>query len=234
MALHHWESLAGDGSVRALTYSFGFGTANTLAIRRDDGSWMVISPPAGAPAEVLDALAHDGPVSALVAPNAFHHLGQRAWRTRFPEATSYAHEGSLARLAKQSRGVEYRPLGELTRQLPSNVRVWMPGGMKEPDLFASATSADGTVVFAGDLVSNMVAADIDIVPRLLFQLLGGGTGYRFNPVPAMVYLRDRPAWWASVRSALSTVQLSAVVPAHGALVQDDAHARTRAIFAASP
>jgi glyoxylase-like metal-dependent hydrolase (beta-lactamase superfamily II) len=183
------------------------------------------------PPAALDVLAAQGGVSALIAPNAFHHLGQAAWRARFPDAISYAPAGALPRLRKKAPEVPFQPVDELTRKLPPNVAVLQPEGMKAPDLFVRATSGGRTVWFTGDLVSNTTAADIGLPARLIFGLLGGGSGFRFNRVPAIVYVKDRKAWFDSVRAAFEQAPPSVVMPGHGDPVRDDAAARSRAILA---
>jgi hypothetical protein len=228
MQMHTWENLTPDGTVRALKYSFGMGSANTMAARIDDGSWLVISPATGAPEAALEALAQEGPVSALVANNAFHHLGQPMWRKRFPQAVSYAAAGSLPRLAKKAAGIPFRPIEEL--KLPPSVRLVQPAGMKVPDLLAAVETPHGAVWFGGDLISNTVAADLKPFARFIFGLLGGGPGYRFNPVPAFVYLKDKAGWKAATRKLLLATPPAVVLPAHGEPVRDDAAARSQAIL----
>jgi hypothetical protein len=108
-----WENLTSDGNVRSLKYSFGPGLATTMAVRLDDGTWLVVSPPREPSAEALDGLGGD--VSALLAPNGYHYLGQAAWRARFPKAKSYAAKDSLERLAKKSADIPFEPLDALKR-----------------------------------------------------------------------------------------------------------------------
>lgn len=232
MKLHAWTDLVGDGSIKALKYSFGVATANTLAARLDDGSWMVVSPAMKLPDPLYDALASDGGVSALVAPNAYHHMGQAAWRARFPKAVSYAPEGTLKRLASASKGVAYEPLASLTKILPARVRCVVPEGMKVPDLLVFAGSERGNVLFGGDLISNTVSEEMKPVPRFIFGLLGGGPGYRFNSVPGLVYLRDKAAWKRDVLARVEATPPAVVLPAHGNPVRDDVMAQTRAILSA--
>ncbi len=228
--LHTWRSLTDDGSVRWLKYSFGPGTANTLAIRLDDGSWLVVGPPSGSPTPVLDALAHDGGVSALVAPNAYHHLGQGVWRLRFPEAVSYAPEGAFARLHNKSQGVAYRPIDELAKKLPPRVSFFVADGMKTPDLMVRASSGDATLWWMGDLFSNTTVADQIWVLRLLARLAGSGVGYRRNSKPGMVYVRDKDSWLASIRAAIERHAPSIVMPAHGNPILEDTARRTQALL----
>ena len=94
-----WQPLATAPDVRVLTYSFGPGTANSVAIGLASGSCLVISPPTKASEETYAQIADLGPVRWLVAPNGYHYLGQAEWRARFPEAVSLAPRGAHARLS---------------------------------------------------------------------------------------------------------------------------------------
>ncbi len=231
MALHQWQPLVSDGSVLALKYSFGFGLANTLAAKMDDGSWLAISPAVGIADAALETLASQGGVSALIAPNGSHHMGQAPWRKRFPNAVSYAAQGALARLASKSPGVAYQPIDELQRKVGDRIAFVEPAGMKAPDLVVRIGGAAGTVWFGGDLISNTSAADMSLLARIGFSLMGGGPGYRFNSVPSMVYLKDKAAWKADVRARMAEHPPVAVLPAHGDAVTADAAALTQAILA---
>jgi glyoxylase-like metal-dependent hydrolase (beta-lactamase superfamily II) len=229
-ALHAWQSLSEDGSVRYLKYRFGPGTANTLAVRRDDDTWLVVSPAMDAPPSALDELGADGAVSALLAPNAYHHLGQEAWRQRFPDAVSYAAEGALPRLAKKSRTIPYRPLAELSRRLGARVGLFVPDGMKSPDALVRVSVPGVTVWWLGDLFSNSSAEDQIWLLRVIAPWFGSGLGYRRNTKPGVVYVRDAPAWLKSIRDSLAADPPSIVVPAHGDPVCHDTAARTQRLM----
>jgi hypothetical protein len=231
MDLHQWHPLTKDRGVLGLKYSFGVATANTMAARMDDGTWVVVSPASGAPESALDELARDGDVSALVAPNGYHHLGQKAWRTRFPAAKSYAPEGAIARLASKAAGIPFEPMAGLTAKAGSRFDFLVPEGMKAADLLVRVGGAEGNVWFGGDLISNTVAADMGFMPRMVFSLLGGGPGYRYNPVPAIVYLKDKARWKSDVRGRMTKEPPAVMFPAHGEPVVEDVVARTQAILA---
>ena len=230
MQTQQWQDLTPDGAVRYLKYSFGLGKANSLALRLDGGAWLVVSPPRDASPEVFDRLGKDGGVAALVAPNAYHNLGQKPWRERFPDAVSYAPAGALPRLAKKAPGVPFQPLDALVPKLPSHIAIVAPDGMKLPEVLLHATTGGATVWFSGDLISNTGKADMGLGGRIIFKLLGGGDGYRLNRVPAMVYVKDKKAWRASVKAAFEANPPTIVVPGHGDPVTSDAAARTRALF----
>ena len=225
--LNKWMPLtAEDGGVQWLKYSFGLGTANSLAVKLRDETWLVVSPPSGAPAFVYDALDQQGGVSALVAPNAYHNKGQPAWRARFPRAVSYAPTGARSRLSNKTPGVEYRPIEELVQKLRP-ARVLLPDGMKSPDIMLQIPTRAGLIWWMGDQFSNSGVSDQTWLLRLLAGFAGSGLGYRCNSKPELVYVRDRAAWLGSIRAALEELPPAVVVPAHGDPVTDDAVERTR-------
>ena len=233
--LNTWTSLTRDGSVRSLKYSFGPATANTLAVRLEDGTWFVVSPATDPPPSVLDELAKDGAVSALVAPNGYHHLGHGPWRLRFPSAVSYAPEGALARLSKKSPGVPYRSTSDLVEQVRPRVDIFTPLGLKTPDLMLRVSVPGDTVWWMGDLFSNNGVDDQAWwLRRLVAPLAGSGLGYRRNTKPGLIYVRDRLAWLRSVRDAVGSHLPSIVIPAHGDPVLEDTARRTQLLLDAPP
>jgi hypothetical protein len=225
-----WENLTDDGGVRWLKYSFGPASATTLAARLDDGTWLVVSPPRDPSAAVLEGLG--GEITALLAPNGYHHMGQAAWRTRFPGAKSYAPRDALDRLAKKSATIPYEPLDALESRLPDRFEFLRPEGLKATDLMVRVTSGGGTVWYTGDLISNVQKGDVPWAVGVVFSLLGGGAGYRYNGVPALVFMKDRKTWARSVRSAMEKSPPTAILPAHGSALKDDPAARTRDILTA--
>jgi|KBSSwiStaDraftv2_1062776.scaffolds.fasta_scaffold01867_2 hypothetical protein len=228
--LNRWQHLTHDGSVRWLKYSWGPATANTLAVRLEDGTWLVIAPSVGSASSVLEDLSKDGTVSALIAPNAYHYLGQRAWRLHFPSATSYAPDGALARLARKSPDVLYRPASELIETIRPRVTFLVPEGMKSPDMLIRVSVAGATVWWMGDLFTNTAVDDQNWLLRMIAPLAGSGMGYRRNSKPGLVYVRNPKAWLHSITNALEAEPPSIVVPAHGNPVTQDAALRTRALL----
>ncbi len=230
MALYQWQALDSTGNVQMLTYSFGPGTANTMAVRLDDGTFLVVSPASRAPEAALDALAKHGAVSALLAPNAFHHLGQAQWRKHFPNAVSYAPEDAIPRVSKKS-GLDYQPISALQPRLGPHVQVIAPHGLKSTDLLVHASTPEGAIWFGGDLISNQAPGEGGLIFRAISRLAGGGPGYRYNPLASLLYLKDKQAWKADVRARMGRERLIAVVPAHGHVATGEVVARTQEILA---
>ena len=221
-----WKPLTEDGHVLWLKYSFGPGTANSLAAKLADNTWLVISPPGEAPAAVYDLLDQKGGVSALVAPNPYHHRGQAAWRERFPLSLSYAPSGALPRLSKKTPSIDYRSMDELAQKIRP-VRQLLPNGMKAPDMLFQIPAKAGYVWWLGDQFSNSGRTDQIWLLRLLARFAGSGLGYRVNSKPEFVYVRDRAAWLESIRAALKEMPPSVVLPAHGDPVTERVVERTR-------
>ena len=214
MQKYSWVALDAAQSVWTLKYSFGPGLANTFAVKLDDGSFLLVSPPSKCPPEVFAALAAHGPVSALVAPNGFHHMGQPEWRQAFPNAVSYAPDDAIARVTKQSK-LTYKSTSELTKLLGPRVELVRPAGYRSTDLLARAHTAEGDIWFGGDLISNTRPGDVKGFVGFVMGALGGGPGLRVNGATSMVYLKDKRTWKAAIKAKMAENPLFALVPAHG-------------------
>ena len=228
--LNRWQYLTRDGNVRWLKYSWGPATANTLAARLEDGTWLVVAPSVGSASSVLEDLSKDGTVSALIAPNAYHHLGQRTWRLHFPSATSYAPVGALPRLSRKSPDVPYRPASDLSETIRPRVTFLVPEGMKSPDMLVCVSVAGSTVWWMGDLFTNNAVDDQNWLLRTIAPLAGSGMGYRRNSKPGLIYVRNPKAWLHCITNALDANPPSVVVPAHGNPVMEDTARWTRSLL----
>lgn len=207
-----WTALDGAGTAWTLEYSFSKGAwATSLAFRGVDGI-VVVSPPKTDDPAVMDALAAHGPVRALVANNAYHHLGQVGWRARFPQAVSYAPAGGLAALRKKHATIPWRAADELA--LPDNVAYADPPGFRTGEGFFSVRTGAGTAWFTGDLLSN-----IQRMPgppfRWLFTWTGSAPGFRLFKPCVWFFVTDRKALRAWYEARLASDPPTVVVPAHG-------------------
>ena len=226
--LNVWAALAADDSMLWLKYWWGPGSANALAFKLRDGTWAIVSPPCDAPEHVYAEIARRGKVSALIAPNAFHHKGQSAWRQRFPEARAYAPRGALPRLSKQTPELDYSPLEECAVIAPAT--VFIPDGMKTPDALlyiptATGPATSGGLWWLGDQFSNNTKADQIFIFRIISRLVASGPGFWCNPHPELVYVRDRVSWLRSLQSRLDRHPPQMILSAHGDPVTEAAATR---------
>ena len=104
-----WKVFDARTPILTCEYSFGPGTATSLAVGGKDGL-VVVSPPCRVASDVFEALSQHGPVRALVASNAFHYLGIPEWKARFPEAAIFAPAQSIARVENKTKLQGTRPL----------------------------------------------------------------------------------------------------------------------------
>lgn len=220
-----WNVIDAERGVLWCEYEFREGAYATTFVFRGVDGLVVVSPGGGLAPEVLDALAEYGEVKALVANNAFHHVGQAAWRRRFPQAHSYAGRGALARLQKKT-GVAFRPIDELA--LPGHVHVEELPGFKQGELLLRVGTARGSVWYTGDLLTN-----IQRTPgppfRWLFTLTGSAPGFRLFRPAVWMFVKDKQALRERMQALLAEVPPAVVVPAHGpAVYSPDVAAEARA------
>lgn len=207
-----WNVIDSDAGIAWREYSFRKGAyATTLVFRGADGL-VVVSPPSGLEARDYDALAELGPVRALVANNTFHHLGQKDWRARFPEAESYCPRGSIAALEKKVPGVRFRPMSEL--RLPDSIQWEEPPGFKTGEALLSVPSKRGRVLFTGDLLTNIQRTPGPPV-KWLFSLTDSGPGFRLFRLAVWLFVKDKKVVREWMLSELDKHPPAIVVPAHG-------------------
>lgn len=217
MGHHGWNVLDEGAGILWREYPFsGQALATTLVFRGVDGGLVVVSPGTGLAAPDYDALKEFGEVRALVANNALHHLGQRAWRERFKDARSYAPPAAVDALSKKAAGVPFRPLTELS--LPDHVRWEDAAGFKTGETILRVGTGKGSVWYTGDLLTNITALPPPPL-RWLFTWTDSGPGFRLFRPAVWLTVKDRKAVrdWALTRLAEDPPAL--VVPAHGRPVE---------------
>lgn len=207
-----WTVLDEDRGVWWREYEFARGAwATTLAFRGEDGV-VVLSPASGLDARAYDAIAAIGPVTALVATNGQHHMGQSAWRARFPEAVSYAPPDALPVLAKKVPSVPFRSLAAL--RLPAHVRTCDAPGFAEGETLLSIEGTRGPIWFTGDLVTNIQRTPGPPL-RWLFTLTDSAFGLKLFRLAVWGFVKDRRAVRAAFEERLRELPPAIVVPAHG-------------------
>lgn len=212
MQLDGWNVIDEEAGVLWREYAFTKGaTATTMVFRGVDGL-VVVSPGTGLGARDYDALSELGEVRALVANNALHHLGQAAWRSRFPDAESYCPAGAVTTLEKKLAGARYRPLSELV--LPSHVRCDDAPGFKKGETIVSVGTPRGSVWYTGDLLTNMQGVPRPPL-RWLFTATDSAPGFRLFKLAVWLLVKNRKVVrdWSLARVAEDPPSI--VVPAHG-------------------
>jgi hypothetical protein len=187
-----WRVFEADTPVLTYEYSFGPGEANALAVGGKDGL-IVISPPCRAPREAFEDLARYGEVRALVAPNAFHHLGLPEWKAQCPAARIFAPAQGVARVAKHSKLPGVQPISEAAALLGRCLAIVDMPHYKTGELLVRVASARGLVWYVTDVIMNMPVPPHNPIAGLVFRLSRSAPGLRFNNIAPLFMMKDKSA-----------------------------------------
>jgi len=189
---HGWRVFAREPAVLIRTYSFGPGTSNALAVRGGAGL-LVLSPPYRASQGLFDDLARFGRVCALVASNAFHHLGIREWKARFPDAAVFAPAQSIARVKRQTGLDDIRPIAAAAALAGAKIELVDMPYYRTGEVLVRIATERGRAWYVTDLIMNMPELPRHPVFRTLFKLTGSAPGLRYNNVGPVFMVKDRRA-----------------------------------------
>lgn len=189
--------------------------ARMTVVRLPDGTLWVHSP-----LELSDALSREiealGPVRHLVAPNLFHHLFLVAAAERWPDARVWAPEG----LEKKQKALRIDARLDAAADWDGAFETLPIEGARSISEWVFFHRPTRTLIVT-DLVFN-----VDDSPRGMTRLMLRLTGALGRLARSRVWtmlVRDRGAFGASVRRLLE-LDFERVVPAHGAVLEQDAKA----------
>lgn len=228
-----WNVLDAERGIWWREYEFTRGALATTVVLRGVDGLIVLSPSVNTPEHVFVVLERLGQVTALVATNSHHHLGQREWRARFPAATTYGPPRALTVLGKKLQksagaidgAIDVRPLDELS--LPAWIHWEDPPGFKTGETLLRMTTANGNVWFVGDLVANIQRLPKPPL-RWLFQLTRSAPGLKLFRMATWLFVADKRAVRSWFLAQLDAHPPSALIPAHGPpVLGPDVAARTR-------
>lgn len=213
---HGWSIIDRDAGVLSYTYSFGGGLSNAFAARFDGDKLLVLSPPCGVSEGAFVDLEAFGTVDAVVATNGFHHLGQAEWKKRYPNATFYAPQAAMKRIAKKNAEAgSFAPLSELSGRLGDDVGVVEAPADKSGETWAYAKTPRGYAWYVSDTLSNMPKLPKALPVKLLMKLTKSAPGYRVFHFVLSFLTSDKRALLRALQEALRARPASVVVPAHG-------------------
>ncbi len=216
-AARTWKPLGTDPLIATYEYSFGPGTATALAVGIPGGV-LVASPPCRAAESVIRAMDEFGGVRALVATNAFHHLGLQAWKARYPDAAIFAPAQSIARLAAKTGLSGIRPLAEAGALLGERVSLTDMPHYKTGETLVRIRAADGLAWYVTDVILNLAELPAHSVVGLVFRFSGSAPGLRLNRIAPLFMVKDRKALWGWITAEAERDCPRWLIPAHGDLV----------------
>ncbi len=153
----------------------------------------MVSPPCRVAGEVQDDLAQFGAVRALVASNAFHHLGLPQWKTRFPDPAIFAPAQSIARVERHSKLAGIRPLADAASIAGPHLELIDMPHYKTGEALVRITTTRGVVWYVTDVIMNLPVLPKNPVAKLAFALTRSGPGLKYNNIAPLFMVADKAA-----------------------------------------
>jgi hypothetical protein len=189
---HGWNLFDASTPILTCEYSFGPGVANALVVGGKDGLFIV-SPPCHPSPGMFEDLSQYGKVRALVASNAFHYLGLREWKARFPDAAIFAPAQSVARVKKHSQLHDIRPLADAASMAGTGLELVDMPHYKTGEVLVRIATGRGLVWYVTDVIMNLPVLPKNPVIKLMFGLSRSGPGLRFNNICPLFMMKDKAA-----------------------------------------
>jgi hypothetical protein len=204
-----------DPSLPALTftYSFGPGTANALALAVEGGV-VVVSPPCDPSDAVFTELEARGRVRALIAPNAFHLMGLKAWKERYPDVPIFAPTQSIARLEKQSKVKGIQPLAEAAKLIGDRIQLIDMPHYKTGEVLVRWPIDGGWAWYLTDVAMN-ITQKIPGLFGMLFRLTKSTPGFRRNAFAGAFMVKNRRSLYAWLAAEAEKTPPRLLVMCHG-------------------
>ncbi len=215
-----WNVIDAERGVLSMEYAFSDkGRAHSFAARLADGSMYVMSPGTNLTDADYTQLDGFGKVSAVATNNGFHHLGQGAWRERYPDARYFAPTKAAERIASKSElDLAFESMDALQELMGDDVGFREAPSTKCGEAWTWARTGDGWAVYCGDLLCNWDSFPGNFLLNMMWKLTGSGPGYKPFNLAMMAILKDKKS---ALRAFLADVEAhppTTVVLAHGAAV----------------
>lgn len=189
---------------------------NTIALRLADGTLLLYSPSRGLGDATHRQLTELGKVSAIVAPNHFHHLGLAETHWRYPESTLHCSETARPRLQARHRDLEFQPLEALATRLSAQSSFLICEGTKTGEVWIEVTANDGTrrAWVVCDAFFNIPTKGRGLM-GLLLRWTKTVPGLRVGRTFRWLALADRKRYRAWLENCLVQRPPTDLIPCHG-------------------
>lgn len=211
-----WQSLPAVDGVLLADYTVPIFPVpvRTFALRLNDDAYAVFSP-----ARNLAGTFTAGPVSYVVAGNAYHHMGCTVWKDAHPGAKMLAAPVAVARLTKKGHA-DIDDVAKLNG-LPAGVKVHVCPYIRSGDLILSVPAADGSRAWLlFDTFLNVTKAR-GFFQMMMLRLLNEYPGIKVPRVLLPLLPRkDRKAYREWFEALIELERPTLLVPAHGSIERD--------------
>lgn len=214
MANPFWKVFDENLPILIGEYSFGPGLANALAVRGGQG-FVIVSAPRGDDPRMFDELAPLGPVRALVASNAFHHMGLRPWKARYPDAEVFAPRQAIRRVEKHSGLAGVKPLAAAAAIAGPRIELIDMPHYRTGEVLVRIDTGRGIAWYVTDVIMNLPALPTHPLVRFMFRASGSAPGLRFNNIAPLFMVKDRKALRAWLAAEFRRAPPRWLIAAHG-------------------
>lgn len=190
--------------------------SRTTVFTLSDGSFLVYSP--GVP--VLEPFCEHfrAAPSFLLLPNAFHHLGAKAWQEKFPQAELICADGAKKRLIAQGHSA-LSPLSLAATVLPATLEILEPAGSRYGETWIAIKTPQGIIWVVCDAFFNMPRLAKKLTMRIIQIAIKAAPGLRVSQLVKWGLVKDRTLYKKWILQRLKKDQPIALVPAHGDILE---------------
>ena len=213
-----WKVFEAETPVLTYTYAFGPGRVTSLAVGGAEGLF-VMSPPYRAPQSAFDDLAKHGEVRALVATNAFHHMGIPEWKARFPNAAVFAPEQAVARVREKTGIATVEPLASAAALAGERLELVDMPHYRTGEVLVRFETSRGRAWYVTDIILNVRRMPRNPIFNLLFRMTGSAPGLKWNQVgPRLIMVKDMRALRRWMREEFDRLTPRWLFATHGEIV----------------
>jgi hypothetical protein len=224
-----WHPVKNQSDILVGQYVVPNFVSNSVSIRLAENEYLLYSPGES----LLDAWPMKNSSNLklhILIPNAYHHLGVKAWQKRFPNIKLYASDIALKQLIKKkifSYKDTIHSLAELEQFLPNNMAISEPEGHRAGDVWLIKYNKNKTSLWITcdsflnyDRVSNQPLA------RLMQNVLGAAPGLKMSQVVKWFILDNRKEFKRWALEKISSDNPSTLIPSHGEVLYSSSLGRT--------
>jgi hypothetical protein len=161
----------------------------------------------------------------IIVPNAYHHLGVKAWQKQFPDTKLYASDVALKQLIKKkifSNKDMFNSVAALKLVLPNDMDLTVPPGHRAGDVWLTIHNENKSSLWITcDSFLNYDRVSNQPVARFMQKLLGAAPGLKMSQVVKWFILDDRKQFKAWLLDRIAIDNPVALIPSHGEVLLAD-------------
>jgi hypothetical protein len=214
----HWEPVDAEKTVWTAKYRCPGFIAHTSAFAAKDGQLILYSPGASLVSRLPEGIPDAQLPPLALLPNAFHYLGLKAWKEKYPGMTAVASSRAMSRLRK--KGVSgLQDLDLLKNKLPDNVSILEPPGIRFGEMWLRVSGSGGVAWIVCDAFFNYARFSKKPIARTIQKLFKAAPGLKISFLVKRFMIVDRKKYKDWLFERLEADRPNTLVPAHGEILR---------------